>query len=350
MAAETTQIVPQISPATRFRGPIWTLLVLAPVIAEVLSGSTRISFIFVLIPEIMVWGGGALLGRELVRRWRAGAVSLLLLGLALSIAEEFIIQQTSLAPLPFPGANASYGRFWGVNWVYFLFMLAYESVWVVLVPVQVTELLFPAHRDQPWLRKRGIVATCVAFLLGSFMAWYGWTQQARPRLKAAPYQPPVSAIAAGLAAIVLLVLAAYLLRARGHSGQSESRRPLSPWLIGVIAFILSTAWWCLMTCIFGPPPAFAAWLPLSLGVVWSLMAFALVVHWSAAAGWSDKHRCALSFGATMSCMLPAFLSTAGWLPMDLIGKIILNVLALIGLILLARSVWRRDSVPAVFTA
>src|SRR5580700_11067854 len=102
--------------ATRYRASIWTLLILAPVIAEVLSGSTRLSILFVLIPEIMVWGGGALLARELVRRWRAGAASLLCLGLALSIAEEFIIQQTSIAPLPFPGANADFARFWGVNW------------------------------------------------------------------------------------------------------------------------------------------------------------------------------------------------------------------------------------------
>src|SRR6478752_6101226 len=88
----------QAPSATRYRGPIWTLLVLAPVIAEVLSGATRLSILFVLVPEIMVWGGGALLARELVRRWRAGTVSLLCLGLALSMAEEFIIQQTSIAP------------------------------------------------------------------------------------------------------------------------------------------------------------------------------------------------------------------------------------------------------------
>src|ERR1700729_2932217 len=92
----------------RYAGPIWTLLLLAPFLAEVLSGSTRLSYIFVYIPEVMVWGGGALLCRELARRWRAGGTSLLLLGLALSVAEEFIIQQTSLAPLPFPGSNAGY--------------------------------------------------------------------------------------------------------------------------------------------------------------------------------------------------------------------------------------------------
>ena len=118
--------------------PSLALAILSPLIAEVLSGATRFSVIIALVPEILVWGCGTLVIRELVRRWRGGWTSMLLLGLGLSIAEEFLIQQTSLAPLPFPGALAHYGRAWGVNWIYFLFMLGYESVWVVLVPVQIT--------------------------------------------------------------------------------------------------------------------------------------------------------------------------------------------------------------------
>src|SRR5215469_5308500 len=135
----------------RFRGPIWALILLAPFIAEVLTGSTRTSILFVYVPEVMVWGVGALLCRELARRWRACGASLLLLGLALSVAEEFIIQQTAIATLPFPFSHADYGRMWGVNLVYLLFMLGFESVWVVVVPVQVMELFFPRAAEQPWL-------------------------------------------------------------------------------------------------------------------------------------------------------------------------------------------------------
>ena len=110
-------------------GPIVTLLLLSPVIGEVMSGSTRLSYIFALVPEIMVWGCGTLIIREVVRRWQGGWTSLLLLGFGLSVAEEFIIQQTSIAPLPWAGAASVYGRVWGVNWPYFLFMLGYEAVW-----------------------------------------------------------------------------------------------------------------------------------------------------------------------------------------------------------------------------
>src|SRR5262249_23578884 len=109
----------------RNAAPIMTLLVLSPLIGEVLSGATRLSFIFVLVPEIRVWGCGTLIIGDVVRRWRGGGPSALLLGLGLAIAEEFIIQQTSLAPLPWLDPATAYGRVAGVNWPYFLFMLGY---------------------------------------------------------------------------------------------------------------------------------------------------------------------------------------------------------------------------------
>jgi hypothetical protein len=328
---------------TSHRGAIWTLLILAPVISEVLSGSTRLSILFVLVPEIMVWGGGALLARELVRRWRAGATSLLCLGLALSIAEEFVIQQTSIAPLPFAGVNADYGRYFGVNWIYFLFMLGFESVWVVLIPVQVTELIFPDCRERPWLRMRGLIAICIAFLLGCRIAWYGWTQQARPRLHAVPYHPPVILILLGFAAIGALIGMAWLLRGYGHSGQIDSREPANPWLIAFKAFVFGAAWFGLITLVFVPHPGTEVWIPLAAGPVWAFLSFLLVRYWSAARGWRDIHRFALSFGAVLGCMAISDVSDAGWTRVDLIAKFTFQLLAFVGFLLLARKVWQREA-------
>src|SRR5215471_10516116 len=226
----------------RFRGAIWTLLLLAPFISEVLSGSTRTSVLFVFLPEVMVWGVGALLSREMVRRWRAGGVSLLLLGLALSVAEEFIVQQTSLAPLPFPGSHPEYGRMWGVNLVYLMFMLGFESVWVVVVPVQVTELCFPKVADRPWLRRRGVIVSCVVFLLGCRIAWYAWTQRARPTLHAAPYHPPAGLLALGFALIAALIGGAYLARRVGQGTADVKRGMVPAWVAGLTAFVMGVAW------------------------------------------------------------------------------------------------------------
>jgi hypothetical protein len=285
-----------------------------------------------------------LLCREMVRRWRGGGTSLLLLGLALSIAEECVIQQTSLAPLPFPGANASYGRLWGVNWVYFLFMLGFESVWVVMVPVQVTELIFTEHRDRPWLRRKGMVAACATFVFGSFIAWYSWTQQALPKKLHMPrYHPPLLAILLALAAMGMLMVSAYLLRGFGGDGKrSERRWVVFPWVAGLVALAMGAAWFELIGLMFVPHPIRQVWVPMAVGTAWCLVAYALFYRWSIASGWSEVHRLAVVFGATLGCEGMPYLGAAGWPRVDLYGKMILDVLALVGFWLLAKRVLHRS--------
>ncbi len=349
MNSTIPQATPSIASRPRFAAPIWTLLLLSPFIAEVLSGSTRATVLFVYVPEIMVWGVGALLCRELARRWRAGGVSLLLLGLALSIAEEFIVQQTSLAPLPFPGSHPDYGRVWGINLVYLLFMLGYESVWVVLVPVQVTELFFPQRSGRPWLRKRGTIAACVAFAVGSRIAWYGWTQRARPMLHAAPYHPPTCLIAVGLLAITALIALAYLVRGFGKPSPVDQRKTVQAWLGGLTAFVMGSAWWDLISQNFVPKPVQPFWIAILAGLAWAAVAFTLFVWWSSRPAWSEVHRFAAASGATLACMATPYLTIASWPAIDRAGKMIFDALALVGFILLANKVFARAKTAQVNT-
>jgi hypothetical protein len=323
-------------------GPIVTLLVLSPVIGEVMSGATRLSYIFVLVPEIMVWGCGTLLIREVVRRWRGGWTSVLLLALGLSIAEEFIIQQTSLAPLPWVGAAPAYGRVWGVNWPYFLFMLGYEAVWIVLVPIQVSELLFPSRRHEPWLRRRGIVAASTVFLAGSFIAWFLWTQRARPLMFHVPvYHPPRPTITTGVFAILALAAAAYSLR-------QKWRNPLPgmaprPWLVVVTALLIGLPWYLLMVLVFAPAPAVPLWLPMVIATGWAAAAFFLLKRWCVTSEWRDMHRWALCFGALLVCMAGGFLGAGSWSLMDIVAKAVLNVLAVVCMAVLAARLAKRTT-------
>src|SRR5947199_8556204 len=119
------------SQKTNDLGPALVLMLLSPLLTEVLPGATRFSSIFVLPIEICVWGGGALLIRYAVRRWQLGWRNMLLLALALAVAEECLIQQTSLAPLVIQIKDQTYARAFGVNYVYLLWALVYESVFVV---------------------------------------------------------------------------------------------------------------------------------------------------------------------------------------------------------------------------
>jgi len=332
---------PGISRGQRL-GPIFTLLVLSPLIGEVMSGATLLSYIFVLVPEIMVWGCGTLIIREVVRRWRGGWASALLLGLGLSVAEEFIIQQTSIAPLPWMAANAIYGRVWGVNWPYFAFQLGYEAVWIVLVPILLTELIFPERRHDTWVRPRGLVISALVFAVGSFIAWFTWTQQALPNVFHVPvYHPPALTVALGLLAIVLLAVAAYAARSAGRT--TSVRVAPAPWVVALTALLLGFPWYLLMVLVFGRWTDLPLWIPMVLASAWSVAAFLLVGRWTTASGWQDRHRWALTFGALLVCMIAGFLGAPNWSRMDTIAKAVMNGMAVVGMLALDLRIRRRSA-------
>lgn len=315
--------------------PVTALLLLAPIIGEVLSGATRLTYLFVLIPQIMVWGCGALIVRELARRWRGGGTSLLLLGLALAVAEEFIIQQTSLAPLPWLTTQIAYGRLWGVSWLYFLFMLGYEAIWIVLVPILVVELLFPDRRDEPWLRTRGLLITAGVFVIGSFIAWFLWVEQARQVVFNAPdYDPPLATRLFGLVAIAALVWAAYARRRSAPEARPRRTAP-RPLVVGLAAVLLGLPWYVLIVLVFAPTPAVPFWIWMAAGVGWGAAAFLMLRGWARAPGWGALHDWALAFGALMVNMGGGYLGSNYWPPIDLYAKIVLNVIAVACMIALA---------------
>jgi hypothetical protein len=304
-------------------GPIVSLLFLAPVVAEALYGAIRISVIFILIPEILTWGRGVLLVRDCVRRWRQGWQSMLLLGLALAVAEEWVMQQTSIAPLVGLGPH-EYGRLWGVNWVYFLWALGYESVWVVLIPVELVELLFPSRHEQLWLRTRGFIITCIAFVLGAFIAWYGWTHRARILIfHMPPYNPPPLYLVFGIGMILMLIIGVYILPARRpREDQAPSPSVPPPWVLGIVVCALGAPWAAFILIGFGFFPGVPFAPVLVGGSTWAALTFLLVRRWTSSLAWGDPQRFALVFGGILACMLGGFavFKVGGALRIDWIGK------------------------------
>lgn len=327
--------------ASQSVAPAFLLAILSPVIAEVLMGSTRLSFLFALIPEAMVWGCGALIIRETVRRWRAGWISMAILGIALGVAEECVIQQTSLAPLVGLDPARAYGRFFGVNWVWMLGLLVFESVWVVLVPVQFVESIFPKRQGQPWLRKRGLVVSAVIFIFGSFIAWYLWTQRARPMVyHVPPYHPRVSYIFAGVAAIALLAIVAFVLRRAGAQSNHRERRAPQPWLAGVIAFVFAAPWFLVIGLAYGMRPSLPVWIAILAAAIWAAAACGLFKWWTSSSVWSEMHALAIASGALIASMLMGF-AAGNWRRADLTFKIVLDVLALLWMFFLLRKTHAR---------
>src|SRR5437660_1176769 len=79
--------------------------------------------IFVFPVEMAVWGGGAAMARALVRKLGRGWYALLLLGLALAVAEELLIQQTSTAPMVIRLKGETWARAFDLNYVYLIWAL-----------------------------------------------------------------------------------------------------------------------------------------------------------------------------------------------------------------------------------
>ena len=319
-------------------GPAWTLVFLAPLVAEVLPGATRLSSIFVFPIEMAIWGGGALLIRAAVRRWQLGWLNMLLLAFALSIAEEFLIQQTSIAPMVvqiFPGDP--YARAWGVNYVYFLWALFYEAVFVVFIPIVLTELIFSSRRDDPWLRRWSAWMVGGILLLACFPAWYSWTQVARPLVFHVPvFHPPLAHVLAASLTIGALVFTALGPWRRTLTWISVPLVPPNSWWLGAVAAIAAAIWYGLCLLAFGIRPAFPAAIAVAVGLGIAILAIYLLPRFAAHPAWRDTHRAGLCLGAVITTMVVNF---AGFIygasKLDLYGKIVLDMIGMILLICLA---------------
>ena len=328
----------------RRMAPAFTLMVLAPLLAEVLPGATRFSAIQVFPVEMTIWGGGAVMIRELVRGRGLGWANMLALALALAVAEECIIQQTSYAPLIIYIKNVVWARALGVNYVYFLWAVVYEAVLVVLLPVMLTEMLFPARRDDRWLSRAGWATLLILFALGSFAAWFLWTQIVRVQvLHLGAYNPSAVHLLAGIGAIALLFWLALGSPRLRLAGLARPKRPPAPWLAGLAGALWAVAWFVIEVLAFGIAPDLSPMIAIVGGLVVCAAMLAVAPGWTRHPGWSDRHRAWLLAGTMIVTMAVFFQAFVGAAPADLLFKQISNAIAALLFVWLVMRVERRPA-------
>jgi hypothetical protein len=137
--------------------PGLALFLIAPVIGELVSGSTSI-FEFLdpitTVTIFMLYGFGALVARELVVRWGRGWPSLLALGAAYGIFEEGTLVQSFFDPTwKDLGVLADYGWFAGMNWVWTENLIVFHSLISVGASVTLVNVLMPDRRHDRWLTR-----------------------------------------------------------------------------------------------------------------------------------------------------------------------------------------------------
>jgi hypothetical protein len=315
--------------------PALLLALLAPLFAEVLPGATRFSSVFVFPIEMAVWGGGAVLARALVRKLDRGWYALLLLGLALAVAEELLIQQTSTAPMVIHLKGETWARAYDLNYAYLIWALVYESVWVVLMPTLAVEMIFPERRAEPWLSRAGAIVTGTLFFVGCFLAWFTWTQIARTKVfHQPPFTPPLVWVLTAIVAIGLLFFAAVRVVPQRPR---TTLTPPPPLVIGLLGAVWAVLWFGLVVLAFGIAPHFPAVAAVGGALLVAALMLGFVPRWASDARWSRHHDYALLTGSLVGSMIVSFAGFIGSANVDLWFKMIVDLIAFIGLLWLGRS-------------
>ena len=295
------------------------LLVLAPLVGEYLLGNLSVRVLPALPFLIPLYGGGALLIRELTRRTGRGWPTILLLGCAYGLVEAGMFDGSLFNP-SFEGLDftATYVSALGISATNALHFVVGHAVWSIAVPIALVEALVPTRRTTPWLGKVGLAVTAVVYLLGGLLV-LNWSRRTGNYVTS-----PAQLAGTALVVAVLVVIAFRLGRTPAGTGATPAPRPLA---VGVGAFVASS--------LFSLAPE--TWPGVVVAAVLLLVTAAVVVRWSRRADWDDRHRLALAGGVLPTYMWLAFVvaSLKGQTdPLSLAGNVVFAVVT-VGILVVA---------------
>jgi hypothetical protein len=312
--------------------PVAFLLLLAPLIAEVLWGTTTVSDSAGYLAQIGLYGGGAVLIREASCRWGGGWPSILLLGAAYGAIEEGLLEPTWFTPQL---QAHPYGAALGVFWTYAAFNIGYHAVFSIAIPIFLTELAFPAWRARPWLGRTGIRvlgAVYVVNAVGIGLLWYAYLQKSVFHVPARVH--PVQQAATVVLVIALIIGARHAARARTFTVSGPP--PPAADRLALAAALGAAAWFGLLLA--SGSQSQLRWLPFLVPIAIAAAEVGLVVwllrRWSAR---TDVQVLKVCSGALLVQMAVGFGVTGLTGPVNVIGKAVLNVAAMC---LLAWFAWR----------
>ncbi len=292
--------------------PVLGLFVLAPICAEYLTGyddsvGRPIALLAGLLFLAPLYGGPALIIREVARRTSRGWPTILVLAAAFGVLQAGLVDQSLF--------NTSYRDidYWadmmGPTFVPALGFSPYLAVtfvvghmiWSIGAPIAVVESL-TTRRSAPWLGRGGLAVISVLYVLVSLVIF-------TDHVTTQDFLAPVPQLVVTSIVVVALVGVAFLPGSRWWPGRADRQsasadRPESPpekdapnpWWLAVAALVLLSAYAM-------PPPT---WWGVAVAVVLLAVTAVLVVLMSRRNGWGQLHRLALAAGALLSTAWTAF--------------------------------------------
>jgi hypothetical protein len=212
------------------------LVFTAPLVAEYLLGDLPIKLLPALIVLAPMYGGGALLIREVARRTGRGWPSILVLGMAYAILEEAFTTQSLFNPnylrLNLGLLAPAYIPALGIGAWWTLWMLMVHSIWSISTPIALIEACVPERARIPWLGRVGLVIVGLVFLLGAVAGTaMGFRQD--------HYMASTAQFIWSAVAIVLLVALAF--RMPVFRRYAAYRMAPSAWILGAVSLVLASA-------------------------------------------------------------------------------------------------------------
>jgi hypothetical protein len=279
----------------RSRKAAWTLVVLAPVCGELTFTAVGMPIMWLVFPLLVpMYGAGVLLIRELTVRVGGGWPTLVVLGLVYELAEDGFGLQALTSPVMYHAAEWG-PRVLGLNLTYWESQVGYHVVFSVLIPIVLTDLLFPELRYEAYLRRPGLVGVAVTAVLGVGMLRVTFPPSVDPG-----YQAPLPFLAGLL--VVMAALSWFALRVvprrfpvppSGEHRGAANAVP-RPSVVGLVAGAASMAFLLLL---IPPSPADrpavgegdAVYLPMAAAAVLAVGMLLLFRRWSRSSGRTDRH-------------------------------------------------------------
>jgi hypothetical protein len=245
-----------------------------------------------------MYGGAALLIREIARRTGRGWSSIMVLALAYAILEEAFMTETLFNP-NYQGLNMhlldpAYIPALGIGAWWTVFVLTLHTVWSISVSIGLAEALVPDRTTTPWLGRMGLALVSLLFVLAAVAVTMFSIRQDRSHFVASVPQFVSSATACMVTAVVAFRLPM----------PSNPRAPgavPNPWLIGTASLLAAS--------IFLVVPNQWGWWAVGTYLALDLAVIAASYAWSGRTGWNGRHRLALAGGAALAYAWHAFVQT-----------------------------------------
>jgi hypothetical protein len=342
----------------RRRRLAWALVATAPLVAEFASGNLPVIYVWLLVIYAPLYGGAAVLIRELGRRSARPWPVIFTLGLTYGVVEESFISFSLFNPdyaelrlLDFGWIPAlGIGSWWTT------FVVLLHAVWSICVPIALVEALAGDLADRPWLSARGLAWALLAVVSGG-------AATAAVTLSEDNFVPSSAHLAgAAVAVMALVALAGLLARTPPHRPsrgtgdgaappgvpleRAASRQPVVP--AGVAPGpqrVAAAAAGAALLFVAGAAQVGSALVVVAAYLVLVAGGVAAVRRWSACPGWSARHRLALAAGALVPHLAfavaqRALVEVPLWL--DLLGDLIF----ISGTVALVLAGWRAVGRPA----